>query len=77
MSVVPHWAAIALIVAGVVVLAGSRTFAEAFKVKDNTHPLTRATGLGDDYQSDLRRWATAVVIGLALIGLGVAERFGG
>jgi hypothetical protein len=74
---VPRWAAIGLIVLGVLAIAGSRVFAEAFKVPGDTHPATRFLGFGDDYKSDLRRWATAVVIGLALILGGIAALFGG
>jgi hypothetical protein len=66
---------IGLIVAGVVVIAVARTFADAFGIDGNTSAMTRFLGFGDDVASRYRRWSTAVLVGLVCIGLGVARLF--
>jgi hypothetical protein len=66
---------VGLIVVGVVLIAGSRTIAYGFEIPGDRSPVTRFVGFGDDVVSRYRRWWTAVVLGLACIGIGVARLF--
>ena len=61
---------IGLIVVGVLVIAASRVFAEAFSIGGDA--TTRLLGFGDDVASRYRRRAVAVVIGVGLIVGGIA-----
>lgn len=67
---------IGAIVVGVLLVAGSRVFAEAFRVPGDTTLATKFMGLGDTFSSRLYRWAIAVLAGLMFIGAGVADLFG-
>jgi hypothetical protein len=66
-----------LIVVGLLLIAGSRVFADAFRVSGDTSLFTKFAGLGDNDASRLYRWATAVVVGLVLIIAGVADLLSG
>jgi hypothetical protein len=64
---------IALIVMGVVLIAGSRIFAAYFRIPGNTSAFIKFAGLGDNYNSRLYRWATAVATGAVFIAFGIAD----
>jgi hypothetical protein len=63
---------IALIAVGLILIGGSRTFADAFKIRGDTSAITKFSGLGDNYNSRLYRWATAVGTGVVFIAVGTA-----
>jgi hypothetical protein len=72
----PTVASIGFVALGVLLIGCSRVIADSFKVPGNTHPATRFMGLGDNYASRLYRWTTAVLVGLVLAVVGIAELFG-
>lgn len=63
---------IALIVIGLLLIGGSRVFAESFRIPGDTSAVTKFSGLGDNYNSRLYRWVTAVATGAVLIIVGIA-----
>jgi hypothetical protein len=72
----PSLVDIGAIVAGVLLVAGSRVFADAFRIPDDTSLATKFMGLGDNYSSRLYRWTIAVLVGLMFIGAGLADLLG-
>ncbi|WP_027007814.1 hypothetical protein [Conexibacter woesei] len=61
---------IGLIVGGVAFIALAPVFGQ-IEIPDNTSAVTRLLGFGDDVASRYRRWAVAVVMGLACLAGGV------
>jgi hypothetical protein len=68
---------IGFIILGLLLIAGSRVFADGFRVRGDTSAVTKFSGLGDDYSSRIYRWITAVVTGLVFLLVGIADLFGG
>jgi sulfite exporter TauE/SafE len=66
---------VALIIVGLLAVAGARVVAEVFELPGNDSATTRFLGFGDDVASRYRRWVTVVLVGLACVGLGVARLF--
>jgi hypothetical protein len=64
---------ITLIVIGSLLIAGSRMFADYFRVPGNSSAFIKFAGLGDNYNSRLYRWVTAVATGGAFIVVGIAD----
>lgn len=66
---------IVLIIVGLVLIAGSRTFADAFGVPPGPagrdSGVTKLLGMGSGYKSRLYRWASAMLTGLVLAGVGI------
>jgi hypothetical protein len=64
---------IASIVIGLVLIAGSRMLADYFRIPGNTSAFIKFAGLGDNYNSRLYRWATAVATGVVFVVVGIAD----
>ena len=64
---------IVLIVIGLVLIGASRMIADCFRIPGNTSAFVKFAGLGDNYNSRLYRWVTAVVTGAAFVVVAVAD----